>query len=74
MMTKEEIIKKAQTDGYSVDFTQADDCLYCSATDTSYYITNFENIGEYPFEENGKQKTLRTVESTEYQLAGYYIV
>jgi hypothetical protein len=73
-MTREELIKKVSADGYSVDFTLQDDCLYCSATDKNYILENFEVIMDYEFTENGQNKKLRTVASTEYGLTGYYII
>ncbi len=36
-MTKEELLEKIKSEGYTVNLTVANDCLYCSATDTSYY-------------------------------------
>lgn len=73
-MTKEELLKKVMADGYAVGLTINEDCLYCSATDTNYLLENFAIENEFPFEENGVKKVLRTVSSTEYQLTGFYII
>ncbi|MBN8675029.1 hypothetical protein PDL71_10925 [Lacibacter sp. MH-610] len=73
-MTKEELIKKVSSEGYAVDLTLQDDCLYCSATEESYFLQNFDVVMEYDFDENGQTKKLRTVVSTEYDLSGFYII
>lgn len=73
-MTKEELIKKVSSEGYTVDLTLQDDCLYCSVNDTNYLLSNFAIIMEYDFVENGIYRKLRTVASTEYDLTGYYII
>lgn len=73
-MTKEELIKKVSSEGYAVDLTLQDDWLYCSATEESYFLQNFDVVMEYDFDENGQTKKLRTVVSTEYDLSGFYII
>ncbi|WP_430897037.1 MULTISPECIES: hypothetical protein [unclassified Paraflavitalea] len=55
-MTKEELIKKVSSEGYAVDLTLQDDCLYCSATEESYFLQNFDVVMEYDFDENGQTK------------------
>jgi hypothetical protein len=73
-MTKEELITKVSSEGYAVNLTLQDDCLFCAATEESYFLENFEVIMEYDFIENNQNKKLRTVASTEYDLTGFYII
>jgi DNA repair photolyase len=72
-MTKEELLEKIKSEGYTVNLTVANDCLYCSATDTSYYLNQIEIIDEFTFIENNVTKTLKTVKPSEYNLKGYFI-
>ena len=73
-MTKENLIEKVKSEGYVVDLTFNNDCLYCSATDTNYLLSNIEIVNEYPFTDNGINKILKTVKSTEYNLTGFFVI
>ena len=72
-MTKEALIEQVQAYGYSVDFSLEEDCLYCQENGNRYLLEHFSIEGSFPFFENGQQKMLRTVQSTEHGLTGYYI-
>lgn len=72
-MTKEALIEEVQAQGYSVDFTPGEDCLYCQETGNRYLLEHFSIEGSFPFTENGQPKMLHTIQSTEHGLTGYYI-
>lgn len=73
-MEKLKLIEKVKSEGFTVDLTFDNDCLYCSATDTNYLLSNVQIINEYLFNENGVNKTLKTVKSTEVDLNGFFII
>lgn len=72
-MTREALVKQVEADGYIVDFTLQEDCLHCKVTGNTYFLGHFDIIDSFPFAENGRQRTLHTVQSTEHGLTGYYI-
>ena len=70
---KEEFIGKLEEEGYVLNLTLDDNCLYCSNTDTSYLINSFVIEKEMMFLTEGISETIRAVNSPEFNIKGYYI-
>lgn len=63
---KEEFIGKLEEEGYVLNLTLDDNCLYCSNTDTSYLINSFVIEKEMMFLTEGISETIRAVNSPEF--------
>lgn len=72
-LEKESFINKLIKEGYFLNLTLDDNCLYCSNTDTSYLINSFIIEKEMEFLTDGKKETIRVVNSHEFNIKGYYI-
>jgi hypothetical protein len=70
---KSVIIAMLKKEGFVVDLTLQDDCLYCAATDTAYFINTFKTVKEISYNEDGIAKKIRAVASEEFGIKGYYI-
>jgi hypothetical protein len=70
---KSDIIDMLKKEGFVVDLTLQDDCLYCAATDTAYLNNTFKTVKEISYNEDGIVKKIRTVASEEFGIKGYYI-
>ena len=70
---KEEFIGKLEEEGYVLNLTLDDNCLYCSNTDTSYLINSFVIEKEMMFLTEEISETIRAVNSPEFNIKGYYI-
>ena len=70
---KSVIIAMLKKEGFVVDLTLQDDCLYCASTDTAYLINTFKTVKEISYNEDGIAKKIRAVASEEFGIKGYYI-
>ncbi|QYS86209.1 hypothetical protein JJC03_14805 [Flavobacterium oreochromis] len=55
-MEKDLIINKLIHNGYTVDLTLQDDCLYCANTDTLYILNSFTVDQEITFSDHNNKK------------------
>lgn len=72
-ISKSSILDALKKEGFIVDLTFQDDCLYCADTDTTYVFNTFKTIKEIPFNEEGIEKNIRAVISEEFGVKEYYI-
>lgn len=72
-LEKESFLTKLAEEGYNLNLTLDDNCLYCSDTDTSYLINSFVIDKEMTFMIDGVKEIVRAVNSQEFNIKGYYI-